>query len=378
MLAILALGAAPPPPFRTDVPDHTFDVILGRLEKTSVVASVLAYEDLDGYIEYGTAPGEYRSRTTRVRFHAGVPLELAVEPLTADTRYYYRLRYRTPGDTAPFWTGDEATFRTQRGPGTAFRFTVQADSKLDRTVNPELYARALGNAALERPDFHVDLGNAFMTAARGKNFKDALPQYLAQRYYFGSVCRSAGLFLAPGALDGESGARSTPAMAEWAREQRRRYFPGPAASASAGGATYYSWEWGDGVFAVLDAAAGGQAQWLEKTLEESGASLRFVFVHRRPGADIGRILARHSGVVVFYGAERSFAKEEVEGVVYQGVPSPGGAAPGHFVVRVSRDEARVEFIGAVLSGAESRGRRNAAVVTMYRVKGRVEKGRQPK
>ncbi len=44
----------PTPAFRTEVPSHSLDLILGRPTKNSVTLSVLAYEDMEGYVAYGT------------------------------------------------------------------------------------------------------------------------------------------------------------------------------------------------------------------------------------------------------------------------------------------------------------------------------------
>ena len=75
-------------------------------------------------------------------------------------------------------------------------FTIQADSHLDQGMRPALYERTLANALADQPDFHIDLGDTFMTD-KYPNFKDALPQYFAQRYYFGRIAHSAPLVPRP-------------------------------------------------------------------------------------------------------------------------------------------------------------------------------------
>lgn len=40
--------------FKTEVPAHPFDVVLGRATDKSITASVLAYADREGVIAYGT------------------------------------------------------------------------------------------------------------------------------------------------------------------------------------------------------------------------------------------------------------------------------------------------------------------------------------
>lgn len=79
------------------------------------------------------------------------------------------------------------------------------------------------------------------------------PQYLAQRYYLGSLCYSASLFFALGNHDGESGSRGSTV---WASKTRKRLFPKPEPDKFYTGNNqsdpevglpedYYQWRWGD-------------------------------------------------------------------------------------------------------------------------------------
>ena len=119
----------------------------------------------------------------------------------------YRFSFRRPG-AASFEQSEEYSFHTQRAAGSAFTFAVQADSHLDENVSPAVYTRTLTNMSSASPDFLIDLGDTFMTDKRRTDFKLALPQYVAQRYYFGLIGRSAPVFLALGNHDGEGGSRS--------------------------------------------------------------------------------------------------------------------------------------------------------------------------
>jgi hypothetical protein len=136
-------------------------------------------------------------------------------------------------------------------------------------MTPAVYERTLANALADKPDFHIDLGDTFMTDKRGRDFKAALPQYAAQRYYFGKLCCCAPLFMVLGNHDGEWGyARGdADAMAPWSFAQRTSYFPPPAITddadgkamysgwttcAKGQGANYYAFTWGDAQFIVLD------------------------------------------------------------------------------------------------------------------------------
>jgi predicted phosphodiesterase len=440
--------------FHTSVPEHPFDVILTRPTSQSVTASVLACEDMDGYLEYGAKQATYTNKTSTFRFKKGEPRRIVLESLQPDTRYFYRLRHR-PAGASDFAAGADGTFHTQRGRGSSFTFAVQADSHLDENANPDVYKITLTNALAGKPDFYIDLGDTFMTDKRRGDFRDAFPQYLAQRYYFGILCHSAPLFLVLGNHDGEGGSRhdgTRNSMAAWSNELRERFFPNPRPNGFYTGngtsdpvlgllENYYAWEWGNALFVVLDpywptmgrgrddnwnwTLGAGQYRWLAKTLEESKAELKFVFVHHpvgakgqpirggveaakynewggrnadgsesfkehRPGWEIPvhQVLVKNRVAVVFHGHDHMFAKEELDGVVYQLVPQPAHArtgkprnareygyihgdvpgGSGYVRVKVAQDEAIVDYVLSVSPREETGSRKNGAVAYSYNVR----------
>jgi hypothetical protein len=143
---------------------------------------------------------------------------------------------------------------------------------------------------------------------------------------------------------------------------------------------YYAWEWGDALFVVIDpywhspvpvdapvpgvtasgddwAATIGDAQyqWLKRTLEASRARWKFVLTHHvlgtgrgaaslvhlqewggyskkgayefpafRPGwaRPIHQLLKANNVTMVLFGHDHLFAREKVDGVIYQSVPNP--------------------------------------------------------
>ena len=297
--------------FKTDVPSHPFDVILGRPTDSSVTASILSYADREGFIDYGFQTGIPIGKTDFLTLKGAQPLEIKITGLKPDTRYYYRLHTRTGNGE---WQAEpEHSFHTQRLPGSSFTFTLQADSHLDYNTDPALYLRSISNALAVGPDFHIDLGDTFMTD-KHRYRQDAAAQYVAQRYYFGQIAHSAPLFLVLGNHDGEAGRwldGSSNNMTLWANGERTRYFPNPEPDAFYSGNAipspdvgllqdYYAWTWGDALFIVLDpfwftsrsrggedgwAHTLGKAQydWLAKTLESSKAKYRFVFLHHLVG-----------------------------------------------------------------------------------------------
>jgi hypothetical protein len=212
--------------------------------------------------------------------------------------------------------------------------------------------------------------------------------------------------------DGEGARRRE--MSAWSREQRTRYFPSPADPSKG---EWYSWTWGDTLFIALDPfwATGrdsspedrwartlgeDQYRWLRGTLESSKAKYKLVFIHhlvggkdqaarggvasapyfewggrnldgtyafdeKRPGwgKPIHQLLVDTGVTAVFHGHDHLFAREELDGVVYQLVPQPGlgrnntrsaaeyGYTHGDVLggagivrVRIAPNEAKVELV----------------------------------
>ncbi len=308
----------PTPAFRTEVPAHPVDLILGRPTKNAITLSVLAYADTEGYVAYGTQPGKYSTETPKQKFAKGEPVELLIGSLQPNTRYYYQFRSRAPG-AASFGNSAEYTFITPRPPGSTFTFTVQADPHLDFGTDPEVYKKSLANALVAKTDFHIDLGDTFMTD-KYTDYHLAAPQYLAQRYYFGLVGVSAPVFLVLGNHDGEQASRGgngADSMPVWSNAMRKKYFPNPSPNDFYTGSktphpqaglleNYYAWEWGDALFIALDpfwyserqrgrdsaavdnwgrTLGAEQYQWLKHTLETSKARFKFVFLHHLVGGE---------------------------------------------------------------------------------------------
>ncbi len=355
------------------MPRRPYDIVLGNPTDTSVTASILAYSSLAGFFEFGTDQAEYTGRTDPVRLEAGKPREVELDRLLPNTRYFYRwLGRETEAD--PWAPSSQYWFRTGRAPGDSFVFTVQADSHLDLRTDTRLYEASLQDGVDAEPDFHIDLGDTFMTDKRRTDYRDALPQYVAQRYYLGLIGTVAPVFLVSGNHDGEGQRRG--AMGEWARQQRETFFATPS-DGQAGRGNHYAWEWGDALFVALDPywtnVRGGlrgdgwsqtlgaqQYRWLKTTLEASEARFKFIFVHhlvgganrasrggiaaaplfewggrgadgtyqfddrrRGWGQPIHRLLVDTGVTIVFHGHDHMFAKEDLDGIVYLLVPQPG-------------------------------------------------------
>lgn len=63
--------------------------------------------------EYGTESKEYNSQTAMLTAEESTPIEILIEKLKLNTRYYYHIRYREFGADL-FAATNENTFITQR------------------------------------------------------------------------------------------------------------------------------------------------------------------------------------------------------------------------------------------------------------------------
>lgn len=290
---------------------QNYTEILGRPTASSITMSILFDQKADVYWEYGTVSGNYVNSTANFVAEKDIPLEIDFTSLAADSKYYYRTRYRENGSTTSFLSGPEHSFQTQRSAGKAFTFAIEADPHLDTNSNPSSYALTLQNILSARPDFLLDLGDIFMSEKQAViNQAVITSRHLLFRPYFNEVCHSVPLYLVIGNHEGELGwrldgtANSLPVLAS---NTRKLYYPNPLPNTFYSGNTkeepyvglrenYYAWEWGDALFIVLDPFwytllkpdwgwTLGEAQytWFKNVISTSQARFKFVFCHNLVG-----------------------------------------------------------------------------------------------
>ena len=368
--------------FHSEVPAYDVNVVLGRPTADSVVANVFVQRPSNIEIRYG--PGSKPKLSTGAKhMKVGSTLEFVLENLPPDSAVSYQL-YDADSGQAIDSLYSKGTFQTAKPRGEGFTFTIQADSHLDGDTIPSLYEQTLQNIADANPDFHVDLGDTFMSD-KISSLDEAEKQYLAQRYYFGRLCHSIPLLMVLGNHDGISGNRSGrkkyAELTAWSIQRRAHYFSNPPSRAfyeanPDAGQFNYAWNWGDALFVVLDPYSQsettksgkepwnmtlGKAQydWLAKVLRDSKARFKVVFIHQLPGGmgnggrggleaaslyewggrnDAGEwqfetfrpgweqpihALLRETGVsAVFHGHDHFFAHQPLDGITYQLVPQP--------------------------------------------------------
>ena len=293
--------------------------ILGRPTDQAITVNVVPAQDSHVYFEYGTAPGKYSAQTQTIPASANLPVNGLLDNLQRDTRYYYRCLCK-PDGAADFSAGQEHTFITQRSPGSSYSFTIDADPhNQDPNFNADLYAITLTNAISDKPDFHINLGDTFMTEKLNvKTQADVIGTYADMRPHLGLVGADAPLFLVNGNHEGELGwllNGTDKNLAVWSTAARHEYYPNPAPNAFYTGSTtqeqfigvrdgYFSWVWGDAQFIVLDpfwytrskprpqtdanwgwTLGKNQYDWLKSSLETSGSKFKFIFIHNLVGGN---------------------------------------------------------------------------------------------
>ena len=311
----------------------TGEELVGLPTDTSITINIVPEEAIELYYEYGTTSGVYTGQTSILSAAADEPHEVTIDGLSPNTRYFYRMQYRVPGND---WVvRDEYSFWTQRPHGSEFKFTIISDSHAEYDAE---YRTAIQNVIDDQPDFHFDLGDTFMTDYDGDQ-NQVNQAYLVQRdpLYMGGIGHSAPIFLASGNHENEEGwnlddAPFSPALASI--QARKLYYPTPIegefysgnqdilADIDAGTygdqfrEDYYAWEWGDALFVVIDpfqytmvnpygdgmagegavgssdSASGDrwnwslgleQFNWLKDQLESSNAHYKFIFAHHMVG-----------------------------------------------------------------------------------------------
>jgi hypothetical protein len=291
-----------------------FNLILGRPSADSITANLYAQADIQISLRYGALPGEPTTETPPINLKANQPQSIELANLQPDTSYTYTV-------IANGSVTSEHTFHTQRPAGSTFTFTIDADPhNRDPRFNGELYATALTNALSDQPDFHINLGDTFMTEkVKPQTYTEAESTFSEMRPYFGILAADAPLFLVNGNHEGELGWLLSPGKGNdlpiWSTQLRQLYYPGPIsnefyssgskpdAQLGSGRDGYYAWTWGDGLFIVLDpfwyttqkpqsddrndnwnwTLGREQYEWLKSVLETSDAKFKFVFIHHLVG-----------------------------------------------------------------------------------------------
>jgi len=365
--------------------------LLGRPTATSITINACADSAMQVYYQYGTDSTNYESETEVIACQDSIPFVCVIENLNPNTQYFYRMRYRPEG-TDQFLVRANHSFRTAKTDNNTFRFAVEADPHMDTNSNASVYVLTLQNIQEANPDFLIDLGDNFFTEKYPPYSQErTLERHLLLRSFYDIACHSVPLFLVLGNHEGEDSWRldgSPDCLPIWATNTRKAYFPNPIPDNFYSGDTtqyqylgnresYYSWEWGNALFVVLDpfwyaprrqgpfpycwrlTLGRTQYDWFTNVLQQSNARFKFVFIHQlvggnttdsrggiesapfyemgglnpdstwgfdeyRPGWEIPLhdLMANYGVTILFHGHDHFYAKQDLDNIVYQLVPQP--------------------------------------------------------
>jgi len=301
-----------------------YNIILGRPTDTSITASIMFYQNVQFFLDYGTVSGTYPHTTPVYTNVANRPDEIDLNGLIPATQYFYRLHYKLLSASS-YTISPEYNFHTQRATGSTFTFTIEADEHLyDKKGILNMYNVTLANEAKDKPDFMMTLGDIFGDDHNPLTITSGALDTLHRNYrpLLGKICHSIPFYVCLGNHEGEKDyyMHLTPPnnLAIMTTNWRKYYYPNPYPNGFYTGDTtyepygvgypenYYAWTWGDALFVVLDVYRDDcdtnakphnwdwtlgypEYAWLKNTLEGSTAKYKFVFAHHVRGEDRGGV-----------------------------------------------------------------------------------------
>ena len=394
----------------TPMPIVNGNIVLGSPTDNSITANVILEKDGEAFIEYSTNNGKYDNKTPVIRSHNGEPFEILIENLLCNTVYYYRLNYRSSKETE-FRQSPESWFATQRKSKATYSFGVQGDSHPEREgkmFNPILYNQNVEKAyKLQR----YYLGNC------GRN----VPLFLVNGNH-----EQAAKYLLDGTEKNAAVIAANARKKYFQLPEPGKFYSGDNDTVAHIGflKDYYSFEWGNALFVVIDpywhseiavdnqsgsydkmnrkdpwGISLGEEQYkrFKHTLESTKAKYKFVFSHHVLGTGRGgverakllewggfgqngtwqfdqyrslwktpihQLMAKNKVTIFFQGHDHLFAKQDLDGIVYQLVPQPGAMrygninsadeygylngkilnGPGYLRIKMEKTKATIEFV----------------------------------
>lgn len=287
------------------------NIILTKPTDTSITVSLLSDKNISLYLEWGTLSGKYDYKSNVQDALGDKAIQVSINQLKPNTRYYYRLAYKTIDNTSNYTFTNESTFITKRALSTTFSFAVEADPHLDTNCIAESFDLTLKHMLSKKIDFLVDLGdNTMVDKLPVINDSSIVERNKLFRKYFSVLNHSASLFITLGNHEGELGWLSNSNLSflpTTALNFRKQYFPNPVPNGFYSGNStlssdvgyrenYYAWEWGDALFVVIDpyfytkskpgwgwTLGVDQYNWLSNTLKKSTSKYKFIFSHQLVG-----------------------------------------------------------------------------------------------
>ena len=375
---------------------------LSKKSTNSLSFTVTATASGNFYLEYGATKEQLVTKSAITKILANKPLTFELRNLQANTLLYYRVRYLL-GKSRSYLATPITSARTTQLLSTS-TFAVQADPHMDQNSSAEVYLNTLKQVVAAAPAFLMDLGDIFMVdKLQDKSEANIRARFELMKSYYAKL-ENVPLRITLGNHDGELGYSKFNT-----KNYRREYFP-----EQTGELAYYSFEGPNQLHVVLDpftytmenpkddgwqwTLGKAQYEWLKKTLKESEARHKFVYIHHllvgnaqsrggveiahlnewggknvdgsygfdqfRPGwgQPVHQILLENKVGFVFKGHDHLYVKQDLDGIVYQTLPQPshpgdkldvkqygylsgkGVGGSGFLKVRTEGDTAFVDFI----------------------------------
>ena len=314
------------------------------------------------YIEYGFTKGKYLYKSEVITTKTTGANYLTLTSLKANTKIFYRLRYALK-TTSSFLSKPEATFMTTTI-GSNATFAIQADPHMDENSDANVYTKTLQQVVAASPAFLIDLGDIFMVdKLQSKTEANIRARFELMKGFYKNL-GSVPLKIVLGNHDGELGYSTFNT-----KKYRKEYFP-----EQTGELAYFAFDGPNQLHIALDpftytttnpkddgwqwTLGKTQYDWLVKTLSESKAQHKFIYIHHllvgnaqsrggveialrnewggknidgsygfdqyRPGwgKPIHQLLIDHKVSFVFKGHDHLYVKQELDGVIYQTLPQP--------------------------------------------------------
>ena len=336
--------------------------IQGTPNSNSATLAITASLDLKCVVEYGYSSGKFSFKTNTISIKKNSTAEITLKELTANTKVFYRFRYLL-ANSKSYLLQTGGSFTTAKVE-TSATFAVQADPHMDENSDANVYKKTLEQVVLASPAFLMDLGDIFMV----DKLKDKTEANIRARFElmkdFYKILGNIPLKITLGNHDGELGYSKFNT-----KNYRKEYFP-----EQTGELAYFSFTGPDQLHVVLDpftytvenpkvdgwqwTLGRTQYDWLKKTLEESSATHKFIYIHhllvgdaqsrggveiakfnewgglnkdgtegfgtQRPGWDspIHQLLLKNKVGFVFKGHDHLYVRQELDGIIYQTLPQP--------------------------------------------------------